>query len=78
MNPQVHRRPIVSLLIALRNEESHVGDTIRAILAQDYPPDRLELLVYDGGSTDRSVEIVRTLLADRPLAMVATNPGRIQ
>jgi glycosyltransferase involved in cell wall biosynthesis len=50
--------PKVSAIIAVRNGERHLREAIESILAQDYAP--LELLVIDGGSTDRSAEIVRS------------------
>jgi succinoglycan biosynthesis protein ExoA len=71
-------RPMVSLLVAMRNEETHIGRTLASILAQDYPSDRLEILIYDGQSTDRSWEIAGSLVADRPLASLSPNPGITQ
>ena len=67
-------RPMVSLLVAMRNEEAHIGATLRSIFAQDYPADRLEVRVYDGASTDRSREIAEALCAGRQLATVSPNP----
>jgi glycosyltransferase involved in cell wall biosynthesis len=78
MSEVIGHVPMVSLLIAMRNEEGYIGRTIESLLTQDYPPDRLEILVYDGGSTDRSVAIATTLLRNRPMAKVLPNPGRIQ
>jgi len=66
--------PLVSLLVAMRNEEQHIGATLESIFAQDYPPDRLEVRVYDGDSSDGSWAIAERLCADRPLASVSRNP----
>ena len=63
--------PIVSLLVAMRNEERHIGKTLESIFAQDYPSHRLEVRVYDGDSTDGSREIAEALCANRPLASVS-------
>jgi glycosyltransferase involved in cell wall biosynthesis len=65
---------MVSLLVAMRNEERHIARTLASISAQDYPADRLEVRVYDGDSTDRSREIADEMVADRPLASVSRNP----
>ncbi|HYA57126.1 MAG TPA: glycosyltransferase family 2 protein [Thermoplasmata archaeon] len=48
----------VSVVIAARNEELDLPSTLQAILAQDYP--NLEVVVVDGGSTDRTREIAKT------------------
>lgn len=71
-------RPLVTLLIAMRNEEAHIQRTLRSIFAQDYPSNRLEVRVYDGDSTDRSREIAEVLCAGRPLATVSRNARIIQ
>ena len=71
-------RPMVSLLVAMRNEERHIGRTLASIFDQDYPADRLEVRVYDGGSTDRSWAIAEEMCAGRPLASVSRNPRIIQ
>lgn len=50
--------PKVSVVIPVYNREKYVGDAIDSILAQTFPD--FELLVIDDGSTDGSVEIVRS------------------
>jgi glycosyltransferase involved in cell wall biosynthesis len=67
-------KPLVSLLVAMRNEERHIRATLESIFFQDYPSDRLEVRVYDGNSTDGSWEIAQGLCAGRPLASVSRNP----
>jgi GT2 family glycosyltransferase len=44
--------PSVAVLIVTRNRRSDVLDTLNALTRLDYPPDRLEVLVFDNGSTD--------------------------
>ena len=77
---QAAQRPMVSLLVAMRNEERHIARTLESIFAQDYPADRLEVRVYDGDSTDRSVAIaeavVRGAAAGHGRAEPADHPGR--
>lgn len=52
--------PKISIVTPCLNAEKTIARTIDSILAQDYP--NLEYLVCDGGSTDRTVEIVRARL----------------
>ena len=56
--------PSVSIVLAVRNEERHVERCLRGIFAQNYPHDRLEVIVADGLSTDATREIVAHLSAD--------------
>ncbi len=53
--------PRVSVVIPVRNEAGYIGRNLDALLAQDYPADRLEILVADGRSDDATREIVQTL-----------------
>ena len=48
--------PRVSVVTVVFNGESQIATTIESILAQDYAP--LDLVVIDGGSRDRTREIV--------------------
>lgn len=50
--------PPVSVLIPAHNEEIVMAATLEAMLALDYPRDRLEILVINDGSTDATGEIV--------------------
>lgn len=50
----------VSVLIAARNEEDNIARTIEGVLNQDFPKERLELIIVDDHSTDRTAEIVRS------------------
>lgn len=51
--------PSITMVIACYNEERHVGPRIENLLACDYPPEQLEIIVASDGSTDRTEEIVR-------------------
>jgi cellulose synthase/poly-beta-1,6-N-acetylglucosamine synthase-like glycosyltransferase len=50
--------PFVTLLIAAHNEERWIGKRLENALAQEYPPDKLEVLVASDGSRDGTVAIV--------------------
>ena len=51
--------PMVSVIVPARNEETVIGRCLNALLNSDYPKDRLEIIVVDGASTDRTWEICR-------------------
>jgi succinoglycan biosynthesis protein ExoA len=70
--------PLVTLVVAMLDEANAIEACLASVLGQDYPSDRLEVLVYDGGSTDGSADRARGMLDGRPLAAVLANPRRIQ
>lgn len=70
--------PVVTLIVAMRNESQHIGRGVASLLAQDYPPNALEVLFMDGGSTDDTVAIVERAIAGRPMFAVVDNPEKIQ
>ena len=49
----------------IRNEAAYIKRSLGAVLAQDYPPDRMEVLVVDGMSDDGTREIVRRMIEGR-------------
>jgi succinoglycan biosynthesis protein ExoA len=73
--------PFVTVVMPTRNEASSIGASLAAVLGQDYPPDRLEVIVADGMSDDRTrAEIDRLIDGAAPAAAPVTvidNPGRI-
>ena len=50
--------PTVSILISAYNEESVIERKIQNLLELDYPKERLEILIGDDGSADKTAEIV--------------------
>jgi succinoglycan biosynthesis protein ExoA len=66
--------PLVSVVIPMRNEAAHIAACVASVLGQDYPADRLELIVVDGESDDTSLEVLRTY-GDR--LRILRNPSRI-
>lgn len=66
--------PVVSVVMPVRNEERSIEGAIRSVLAQSFRD--LELLVVDGASTDRTVELVEALAASEPRVRLLHNPDR--
>jgi glycosyltransferase involved in cell wall biosynthesis len=62
--PFVDRRirvqvPTVSIVVVAYNEASSIEARLENLLALDYPPGRLEIIVGSDGSTDHTVELAR-------------------
>ncbi len=58
-------RPSVSIIVPAKNEEKGIVETINALLQTDYPQDKLEIIVVNDGSTDKTADAVRTLNSPR-------------
>ncbi len=70
-------QPKVSVVMPIRNEAGFIERCIRSVLDNDYPPDRLEVLVVDGISDDGTREIVRRLADETGRVRLLDNPHRI-
>src|SRR4051812_10307571 len=51
--------PRVSIVVPAHNEEANLAAKIENLLALDYPADRVEILIGNDGSTDRTDAVVR-------------------
>lgn len=65
----------ISVIIVMRNEEEYIEKCLLSILNQDYPKDKYEIIVVDGESTDKSVEIVSKYV-DKFNIKIINNPKR--
>ena len=52
-----HLGPLISVVTVVYNGELHIDQAIRSVLSQTY--DNIEYIIVDGGSTDRTLEIIR-------------------
>ncbi len=67
--------PFISIVVPLLNEEPYIERLTRSLLEQDYPADRFEIIMADGGSTDSTLESVGRMNVDGRIRVVE-NPGR--
>lgn len=70
--------PFVTVGIPCLNEEDFIEDVVERVLGQNYPQGKLEVLVADGGSTDRTLAILAELERRDARVRCIPNPGRIQ
>ncbi len=66
----------VSIIIPMYNAASYVGRCLESVLGQDYPPEKTEIIVVDGASTDGSPAIVRNFTREHPNIRLVRNPMR--
>ena len=70
--------PLVTIVMPCLNEARYIEACLGTVLAQDYPGERLEILVADGGSWDGTREIVTRKGAEDPRIVLVDNPQRLQ
>lgn len=67
--------PFVSVIIPARNAAAQLAPTLTALLAGDYPPERMEVLVVDGASADGTAALLDDLAARDPRVRRLHNPA---
>ncbi|GAB2625870.1 glycosyltransferase [Belliella aquatica] len=62
--------PLISILIPSRNEATHLPSCLEALGSLDYPKDKLQILLGDDNSTDRTKEILQSWIEENPQAQL--------
>ncbi|MBO9701189.1 MAG: glycosyltransferase [Sporocytophaga sp.] len=57
-NPPLSDKPLVSVLVAARNEEDNIGECLKALASMDYPEDKFEVLIGNDRSEDNTRSII--------------------
>jgi hypothetical protein len=71
--PAITTRTPVSVIMPVRNEERHLEDAVRHVLAQDYPGG-IEVVLAVGPSRDATAQIAQRLAAADSRVAVVANP----
>ena len=71
--------PSISIILPIRNESAYIAHSLGAVLKQDYPSDKVEVLIADGISTDNTRSIITELSAQYPKISlkILDNPAQI-
>lgn len=67
--------PLFSIVVPLLDEEPYVERLARSLLEQDYPKERYEIIMADGGSKDRTLAVIEAVDTGRRIRVIR-NPGR--
>ena len=59
--------PFVSVLMPVRNEAGFIQRSVAAVLEQDYPRERMEIIIADGLSNDGTREAVKAVRSRIPM-----------
>lgn len=72
--------PMVSIVVIVRNNKEEIQRCLESLMFLDYPKDKFEIIVVDGGSTDGTFEIcqkfaVKTIVEKKKGRGLARNVG---
>ena len=67
--------PRVSVIVAARNEEEHIGRCIESLFSIEYPRDKLEIIIVNDSSTDRTADILEEYRRSKSFRVLRTKPG---
>lgn len=80
----MNRLPLVTVVVPARNEAEDIEECLAHIAAQDYPLNRIEVIVVDGASTDGTATIAAETLkrcgfesSDVVMNRAATTPSNL-
>jgi len=59
--------PFISIIMPVRNFERTLDKTFEYLMQVDYPRDRMEIVIADGGSSDGTVPLIKITNKDTPL-----------
>jgi poly-beta-1,6-N-acetyl-D-glucosamine synthase len=69
--------PSVSICLAVSNGDAYIERKLRSLLALDYPPEKLEIVVCSDGSTDETDRLLERLAREDSRIVVLKNCGRM-
>lgn len=69
--------PLVTIIMPVRNEAAFIAQTLASVLAQNYPPQLMEIVIADGRSTDNTRKIIRSHQQQHAHIHLIDNPGKI-
>ncbi len=69
--------PFISIIIPCRNEERFIDKCLDSIIAQDYSKEKLEILVVDGMSNDKTREILKDYSKKYSIIKILDNPRKV-
>ncbi|MFT3825786.1 MAG: glycosyltransferase family A protein [Chitinophagaceae bacterium] len=60
--------PLISVIIPTYNYAFFIKEAINSILAQDYPKDKIEIIVVDDGSSDNTGDILKRWIEEQTIS----------
>jgi glycosyltransferase involved in cell wall biosynthesis len=68
---------LISIIIPILNEEKYIAKCLDSIIESDFDKEKMEVLLIDGGSSDKTVEIIKNYQKKYPFFKLLHNPKKI-
>lgn len=75
--PRVDYTPRITVIVPAHNEAPHITRKLEELFEQFYPPDKMEIIVVDDGSTDQTFSILESYKAKVKVISLKTARGKI-
>jgi glycosyltransferase involved in cell wall biosynthesis len=69
----IDAHPLVTVIVPCRNEGRWIEACLQSIVDNDYPKDRIEILVVDGMSRDETRQVIESVAARHPTIRLVSN-----
>ncbi len=69
-------QPFISVIVPVFNEADYIRPFLQCLLEQDYPSEKTEFLLVDGGSRDGTVQVLQEFVSANPCLKMLSNPFR--
>ncbi len=73
----ITKYPFVTIILPVKNERQYISSALNSILNQNYPENKIELLIADGCSTDGTAEIIKLFQKNHLNIQLIENFGEI-
>jgi len=67
----------ISIIVPIFNEEKHIAKCLDSIIQSDFDKNKMEVLLIDGGSTDKTLQIIKEYQKKYPFFKLLHNPKKI-
>ena len=69
------KEPFISIIIPVRNFERTLEKTFEYLMQAEYPRDRMEIVIADGGSSDGTVPLIKQYQQKYPFIKLVEIPN---
>lgn len=66
----------ISIIVPIYNEEKYIEKCLESIIENDYNKDKMEVFLVDGGSKDKTVDIIKKYQQKYPFFKLLNNPNK--
>jgi cellulose synthase/poly-beta-1,6-N-acetylglucosamine synthase-like glycosyltransferase len=71
----MNNKPLVSIIVPVRNAERTLEQTFEYLFKVQYPHDKLEIIIADGGSSDSTVQVIKSWQVKYPFITLVEVPN---